>query len=356
MKSLTDQEIQRCTQALSAGGERNKYYVYMLCRQTGEPFYVGKGQGRRMWEHETEADDAFFEIDSDDRLSDVEKAEKRREVYEKLQIIKEEGEGLKRVIVKWGLNEREAYMCESTLINALGLLSKNNTFAPLANRVNGHASKAEQDNPADVKTVARTDALFLEQCAIKQRAIEEIKDVRVVFININKLYKYCLDENGCPNREFVKDTVRAFWSREKRYEQAQYVFALYQQRVVGVFHITGMKTISQGRSGNFSDYPKYPQHVRQMDVLKSKAETLEAARNVLTDAEYDALLANLRTSSTDIEPSKAYKNFQNRIYFTVDDNVPEKVKAYENCIPTLDGTTDFIRHGRAQYGNPVFNF
>ena len=83
MKSLTEQEIQRCTQALSAGGERNKYYVYMLCRQTGEPFYVGKGQGRRMWEHETEADDIFLEIDSDDRLSDVEKAEKRREVYEK---------------------------------------------------------------------------------------------------------------------------------------------------------------------------------------------------------------------------------------------------------------------------------
>ena len=101
MKLLTDQEIQRCTQALSAGGERNKYYVYMLCRRTGEPFYVGKGQGRRMWDHEIEANEIFLEIESDCELSDDEKAAKRQEVYEKLRIIKEEGEGLKRVIVKW---------------------------------------------------------------------------------------------------------------------------------------------------------------------------------------------------------------------------------------------------------------
>src|SRR6185312_11257893 len=31
------------------------YYVYLLCRPNGRPFYVGKGFNRRVLEHETEA-------------------------------------------------------------------------------------------------------------------------------------------------------------------------------------------------------------------------------------------------------------------------------------------------------------
>lgn len=356
MTQLTDAEIACCEQALSAGGEHNKYYVYMLCRCTGEPFYVGKGQGRRMWEHETEASDVFLQIDADTELSDEEKKAKRQEIYEKLKIINEEGEGLKRVIVKWGLNEREAYMCESALINALRLLSRNDIVGRLTNRVNGHASKAEKENPSDKKTIARIDVDFLSQCAIKQRAIEELGNVRVIFININALYEECLDEDGVPNRDAVRDTVRAFWKREKRHEQAQYIFALYRQRVVGVFHIVEIKTIAQGRAGDFSDYPIYPERARRMDVLKSKAETLDAAQKVMTDSEYEMLLTDLRTWKPNIDPSKTYTNFQKRIYFNVDDNVPENIKAYENCIPTKDGTTDFIRKGRAQFGVHVFNF
>ncbi|MEK9673744.1 MAG: GIY-YIG nuclease family protein [Rhodospirillaceae bacterium] len=36
----------------SIGG---KYYVYLLCRSDGRPFYVGKGSGRRVLDHEMEA-------------------------------------------------------------------------------------------------------------------------------------------------------------------------------------------------------------------------------------------------------------------------------------------------------------
>ena len=353
---MTNENIERCVHTLRSGGERNKYYVYMLCRSTGQPFYVGKGQERRMWDHENEAREVLAEIDADDTLSVEEKQAKREEVYDKLRIINEEGNGLKRVIVKWGLGEHEAYMCESALINALGLLNREGIVSRLANRVNGHASRAERDNPADIKTIARIDEIFLQQCAIEQRAIEDLGNIQVVLINIKELYEQCLDENGLPNRDKIKDTVRAFWKRERRHAQAKYVFALYRQRVVGVFHIVGMKTIAQGRAGGFSDYPMYPEHTRRMDILKSRAATLDEARDILTQTEYEELVADLLAWRPNKDPRRTYSNFQKRIYYNLDEDVPAEVFAFENCIPTQDGSTDFIKRGRALYGAHVFNF
>jgi hypothetical protein len=117
-----------------------------------------------------------------------------------------------------------------------------------------------------------------------------------------------------------------------------------------------MKTIADGRAGNFEDYPRYPEYARRMDILKSKAETLKEAQNCMTAEEYNELVADLRKSKPKNEPSKTYRNFQGRIYFNVDDNVPENVRAFENCIPTKDGSSDFVKRGRALFGAHVFNF
>lgn len=46
-----------------------------------------------------------------------------------------------------------------------------------------------------------------------------------------------------------------------------------------------MKTIAQGRAGDFVDYPRYPEYARKVDVLKSKAEALEDARKRMTAKE-----------------------------------------------------------------------
>ena len=350
---MNKEEIERCSQTLCSGGEKNKYYVYMLCRSTGQPFYIGKGQGRRLWRHEEDAQEVYAEIDADNELSDEDKQRRKEEVSEKLQVIREEGKGLKRVIVKWGLTEREAYMCESALINAFGVLSQDS----LKNRVNGHASKAEKSNPADIKTMARTDEVFLQQCAIQKRDIAELGDARVVFINIRDSYRRCLDENGVPDPGKIKDAVRAFWSKNRKYNRVQYVFALYHRRVVRIFHLVEVKTIEQGRVGNFADYPDHPSDVRRLDRLKSRASSLDEARNILPRAEYEELETHLREICRPNQTlCKAYSNFQKRIYFNLDDDVPENIRVYENCIPTKNGSSDFIKLGSAQWGNPIFNF
>ena len=38
---------------LGQGNDKNKYYVYMLCdKSTKQPFYIGKGQDLRVFDHE----------------------------------------------------------------------------------------------------------------------------------------------------------------------------------------------------------------------------------------------------------------------------------------------------------------
>ena len=38
---------------LGQGNDKKKYYVYMLCNaKNGMPFYIGKGEGGRIWQHE----------------------------------------------------------------------------------------------------------------------------------------------------------------------------------------------------------------------------------------------------------------------------------------------------------------
>jgi hypothetical protein len=93
-----------------------------------------------------------------------------------------------------------------------------------------------------------------------------------------------------------------------------------------------------------------------MDRFKSCAKTLAEAQKVLSVDEYAELIVDLRKQDETKPPEKVFATFQHRIYFVVDDNVPNEVRAFENCLPTKDGSTDFIRKGKVMFGGKVFNF
>ena len=264
---------------------------------------------------------------------------------------------IKRVIVKWGLTQDESFMCESALINLIKF-AKGRTLAELTNIANGHASDPEKDSSSDIKTQARSVETFLQDCAIESRPIELLNGVRVVFININTLYGRCLDVDGRSDRAKIRDTVRGLWSIGlNKARQVQYVFALYRQRVVGVFHVVQPPmSLADARANGFVDFPDFPPDVRRMDRFKSCATTLENAKAILSNEEFSELVRDFREHHPRKSPEDCFKTFQRRIYFVVDDNVPVEVRAFENCFPTRNGSTDFVRIGPMQFGGKVFNF
>ena len=45
---MADREIKRIIASLNSVSEK-KFYVYMLCDQKSIPFYIGKGEEKRVW-------------------------------------------------------------------------------------------------------------------------------------------------------------------------------------------------------------------------------------------------------------------------------------------------------------------
>ena len=335
---MTTDEETRMVQTLDAGS--NKYYVYALCKQDGTPFYIGKGCGNRILNHEDAAQLAKDSIEADDTLTDEEKARQLAEQTDKIRIILEQNTNPLKVIIKWGLSEHEAFMCESSLINLLRFMADNNvSCAMLSNRVNGHASKQEKESAADVKTKARTVKLFLDECAIPERGIEGI-DRRAAFIKINKLYPMCFDANGDVDSNKVRECVRGCWPlAENKRDQVEYIFALYRRRVVGVYHVNRVWPVTTPAQ---EDFPGFPTDVREIDRWLSRYASIEDAQQELSEDDMERFLRRLQKK--DVSEEDVLAQFrQRRVYFSGDDNVPASLRAYMNTLLTKDNSGEFLK-------------
>lgn len=109
--SERNDELTRLSYTLGENME-DRFYVYMLQDDNGKPFYIGKGQGGRVFCHENDADKLLEVIRSEngDRNVDYSK------LSEKIKLSLKVAARLKGHN-KWGLTENEAFMCESALMN-----------------------------------------------------------------------------------------------------------------------------------------------------------------------------------------------------------------------------------------------
>ena len=214
--------------------KNDKYYVYMLATKENDtiiPFYIGKGTGIRVFNHENDASklvDAIKEsggnIDNDAVSEKIKRIVKSNEVY--------------KYIIKWGLTEYEAFMCESSLINMYNGIFPNQ----LTNIVNGHTSIKEKNSKShETRMYEISD--FLNEVCIEEINYEDtdLVNEKVIFIKIHNALKHY--EDDCKNtnqiidyEEYVYNCSQGYWPFSlNTANKANYVIALQNSIVRGVF-------------------------------------------------------------------------------------------------------------------------
>lgn len=181
----------------------NGYYVYALIDPRSDKiFYIGKGEGNRVFNHEVEAD----------RNDEKEKLKTIKE-------IKENGKEVKKVLLHWGLSEKEAYAAETALINVFNLYPKTKLTNIVAGRYVHEGIVVEEFERIYGAPLLRAE------------------DIRhnILLIKINKLYRRDM------SAEELYETVRGVWrisiDRIKR-RKVEYVFGVYNQLIVAVYKPT----------------------------------------------------------------------------------------------------------------------
>lgn len=117
MRELTILDAEGATQAISASNER--FYIYVLLRPNGEPFYIGKGLGKRIFHHEAEARNTTL----------------RTHKLNVIRTIIRSGRKLFYAIPHFCDDETEAHEFEVELISSIGRYDLRR--GPLTNQTNG---------------------------------------------------------------------------------------------------------------------------------------------------------------------------------------------------------------------------
>lgn len=180
----------------------NGYYVYALIDpRTDKVFYIGKGTGDRVFNHEAEQD---------------KNPESEKRKLKTIREIEKENLNVKKVIINWGLSESEAFAAEASLINYHNLIQNEN----LTNIVAGH-------HVHESLTVEDFQLKYGAECLSET----DIKH-NIMVIKINKKYHRHMKPFE------LYETVRGIWRasidsiNERKIE---YVFGVYNQLIVAVY-------------------------------------------------------------------------------------------------------------------------
>lgn len=233
---MNERERQCIIDTLGRFGE-DRFYVYALCDNNKDdvPFYIGKGEGSRVWQHVAGEAAERNEIEKRFNCGEIDNQEEKKllsETSEKYQKIRDIGnENVKLVIVKWGLTEKEAFAAESALINLLNFPKKT-----LTNIQNGHASQKEKDSQYGSSKAMSIDEFYREN-SLPSIPYTEISglEAKILFVNIHTSYK-----DGMTDAE-IQSVACGRWSlNDKKAGEAEYLFAMNRSVVRGIYKITGV--------------------------------------------------------------------------------------------------------------------
>lgn len=187
-----------------------KYYIYRLIDpRNGETFYIGKGQGDRVFQHAkaTRASDVDGTQTSSVVNDDAQEDEASLKV-KRITDIRHAGLEVIHIIHRHGIEDQKAaYEVEAALIDA---------FSGLGNIAGGHHSS--ERGPMHAQEINDKYAL----------PVVDLGNEKLILININSF-------DHTSNEELL-DRVRYAWRLSKsRAEQAKYVLATIHGIVYGVF-------------------------------------------------------------------------------------------------------------------------
>lgn len=179
------------------------YYVYgLIDPRTNKIFYIGKGTGNRVFEHERES----LNNPNNEKLK-----------LKTISDIKVAGLEVGKIIINSFLTEPEAFAAEAALINVFNYI----TGDRLTNIASGHHTSGALSVEEFEKTYG---AIELEESDIKHK---------ILVIKINQLYRRDMDKDE------LYDCVRGLWRASlSRVQTVDYVFGVYNSLIVAVYKPT----------------------------------------------------------------------------------------------------------------------
>lgn len=205
------------------------HYVYCLVDpRDNKIFYIGKGQGNRVFAH------------TNDSLN--ENAESLK--LETIRNIRQLGFDVAHYIIRHRLTEEEAFMLESTLIDFL-TYPQFNLKSVLTNIASGHHQWDE-----GIKTVDDIQTIY--DC----QPIEIRDDEGILLVSLNRSYNQA-KADGVYQRLNIFEATRKYWSIGKeRPETIKYVLGVYRGIVRSVVRVSGYRWTEEADDGTIFPKPR----------------------------------------------------------------------------------------------------
>ena len=204
-------------------------YVYALVDpRDSKIFYIGKGKDDRVFQHAAAAI-----VDNSCNLK-----------LDTIRSIKSEGKEVIHYIIRHNLEEKEAYIVESTLIDML-TYSKFNHNNQLTNLIAGHHQWDE-----GIKSIDEINAIY--DCSkIGVKGMDNI-----LLVNLNQSYNQA-KAKGVYKRFDIYESTRKYWfiNRDKA-EYIDYVLGVYKGIVRCVIKVESYKFVDQADDGTVFSKPR----------------------------------------------------------------------------------------------------